>query len=94
MTYIRFFSVLYWFAPFLKFEPLPSENPRCAPAECIKDLTNFEKTIKKQKVITSATQLKKYKIKGDEKGEIKTMMCDLFRSILLLSKKKLTWQKF
>ena len=32
MTYIRFFFVLYWFAPFLKFGPLPSENPRCAPA--------------------------------------------------------------
>ena len=31
MTYIRFFYVLYWFAPFLKFGPLPSENPRCAP---------------------------------------------------------------
>ena len=32
MTYIRFFSVLYWFPPFLKFGALPSENPRCAPA--------------------------------------------------------------
>ena len=31
-TYICFFFVLYWFAPFLKFGPLPSENPRCAPA--------------------------------------------------------------
>ena len=31
MTYIRFFFVLYWFAPFLKFGPLPSGNPRCAP---------------------------------------------------------------
>ena len=31
MTYIRFFFVLYWFAPFLKFGPLPYENPRCAP---------------------------------------------------------------
>ena len=31
MTYIRFFSPLYWFAPFLKFGPLPSENSRCAP---------------------------------------------------------------
>ena len=30
MTYIRFFFVLYWFAPFLKFGPLLSENPRCA----------------------------------------------------------------
>ena len=31
MTYIRFFFVLYWFDPFLKFGLLPSENPRCAP---------------------------------------------------------------
>ena len=31
MTYIRLFFVLYWFAPFLKFGPLPSENPRCGP---------------------------------------------------------------
>ena len=31
MTYIRFFFVLYWFTPFLKFGHLPSENPRCAP---------------------------------------------------------------
>ena len=31
MTYIRFFFVFYWFAPFLKFGPLPSENLRCAP---------------------------------------------------------------
>ena len=31
MNYIRFFFVLYWFAPFLKFGPLPSENRRCAP---------------------------------------------------------------
>ena len=30
MTYIRFFFVLYWFAPFLKFGPLPSGSPRCA----------------------------------------------------------------
>ena len=29
MNYIRFLFVLYWFAPFLKFGPLPSENPRC-----------------------------------------------------------------
>ena len=27
-----FFFVLCWFASFLKFGPLPSENPRCAPA--------------------------------------------------------------
>ena len=33
MTYIRFFFVLYWFALFLKFGPLPSQNPRCAPVE-------------------------------------------------------------
>ena len=33
MTYICFFFVLYWFAPFLKFGPLPSENPRCAPEQ-------------------------------------------------------------
>ena len=31
MTYIRFFFILYWFVLFLKFGPLPSENPRCAP---------------------------------------------------------------
>ena len=31
MTYIRFFFVLYWFALFLNFGSLPSENPRCAP---------------------------------------------------------------
>ena len=31
MTYIRFFLVLYWFATFLKFETLPSKNPRYAP---------------------------------------------------------------
>ena len=30
MNYIRFLFVLYWFAPFLKFGTLPSENPRCA----------------------------------------------------------------
>ena len=27
-----FFFVLYWFTSFLKFGPLPSENPKCAPA--------------------------------------------------------------
>ena len=32
MTYIRLIFVLYWFAPFLKFGPQPSENPRCSPA--------------------------------------------------------------
>ena len=26
MIYIRFFFVLYWVAPFLKFGPLPSKN--------------------------------------------------------------------
>ena len=26
MIYIRFFFVLYWVAPFLKFRPLPSKN--------------------------------------------------------------------
>ena len=31
MTYICFFFVLYWFASYLKFGPLPSESPRCAP---------------------------------------------------------------
>ena len=31
MTYIRFFFVLYWFAPFLKFGLLPSKNSRCVP---------------------------------------------------------------
>ena len=29
MTFIRFLFVLYWFAPFLKFGPLPSGNTRC-----------------------------------------------------------------
>ena len=29
MTYIE----LYWFFPFLKFGPLPPENPRYAPAK-------------------------------------------------------------
>ena len=33
MTYICFFFVLHWFATFLKFGPLPSENPRCAPEQ-------------------------------------------------------------
>ena len=32
MACIRFFFVLYWFALFLKFGPLPSKNARCAPA--------------------------------------------------------------
>ena len=31
MTYICFFFVLYWFALSLKFGPLSSKNPRCAP---------------------------------------------------------------
>ena len=31
MNYIRFLFVLYWFAPFLKFGPLPPENRRCVP---------------------------------------------------------------
>ena len=31
MTYIYFFFVSYWFALFLKFGPLTSENPRCLP---------------------------------------------------------------
>ena len=31
MTYNRLFFVLYWFAPFLKFDPLPFKNPRCGP---------------------------------------------------------------
>ena len=35
MTYICFFFVLYWFALFLKFGPLPSENPRCMPGSYI-----------------------------------------------------------
>ena len=34
MTYIRFFFVLYWVAPFLMFRPLPSKNPRCTPVLC------------------------------------------------------------
>ena len=56
--------------------------------QCTKDPANFEKPIKKQKVITFATQLKKYEIKSDEKGEITTMMRDLFGSILALSLQK------
>ena len=32
MNYICFLFVLHWFSPFLKFESLPSENPRCAPS--------------------------------------------------------------
>ena len=33
MTDVCFFFVLYWFTPFVwSFGPLPSENPRCAPA--------------------------------------------------------------
>ena len=31
MTYIHFFLILYWFAPFLKFGPLPPENPSWGP---------------------------------------------------------------
>ena len=31
ITYIRFFFVLYWFGPYLKFGSLPSENPIRAP---------------------------------------------------------------
>ena len=31
-----FFFVLYCFVPFLKFVPLPSENPRCASAMVLK----------------------------------------------------------
>lgn len=53
-------------------------------SKCIKDPVNFKKPIKKQKVVTFATQLKKYEIKGDEKGEI-TMIRGLFVSILVLS---------
>ena len=47
-------------------------------SKCVKDPANFKKPIKKQKAITFATQLKKYKIKGDEKGEITTMIRGLF----------------
>ena len=36
MTYIRFFFVLYWFSPFLKFGFLPSENPRFSPGLALK----------------------------------------------------------
>ena len=31
MNYIRFLFLLYWFALFLKFGPLSSENPPCMP---------------------------------------------------------------
>ena len=54
--------------------------------------TSIKKPIKKQKLIIFVTQLKKYKIKVDEKGEITTMMRDLGGIILALSlQKKLTW---
>ena len=35
MNYIRFFFVLHWFVPFVKFGPLPYENHRCAPVKNI-----------------------------------------------------------
>ena len=31
ITHIPFFFLLYWFAHFLKFGPLPSDNSRCRP---------------------------------------------------------------
>ena len=42
MTYICLIFVLYWFPPFLKFGPLPSENPRCVPGEAGQDATWIE----------------------------------------------------
>ena len=69
----------------LSFQEIGASAKEKFVSHCIKDPANFEKPIKKQKVITFATQLKKYKIKGDEKGEITTMMHDLFGSILVLS---------
>ena len=61
MTYIRFFLVLYWFAPFLKFGPLPSENPRCATDEKTEhDYTRFKF---KSKVKTCNKQRSPLKVK-------------------------------
>ena len=50
MTYIRFFFALYWFAPFLKFGTLPSENPRCAPAaKLLVGMRNLQDTFETRK---------------------------------------------
>ena len=74
----------------LSFQEIGASAKEKFVSECIKSANpaNFEKPIRKQKVITFVTQLKKYKIKADEKGEITTMMCDLFGSILVLSLQK------
>ena len=42
----------------------------------------------RNKVITFVTQLKKCKMKGNEKGELTVVMHDLFGSILVLSLQK------
>ena len=60
MAYIHFFLVLYWFVPFLKFGPLPSQNPRCAPVQdgySFKgvSLTSLEKKIWSQHLISETT---------------------------------------
>ena len=67
MIYIRFFFVLYWFALFLKFGPLPSENPRCASAGKHK--------LSKNKLMGWASKYKlgaearKYKLRAEGQGQ-------------------------
>ena len=68
----------------LPFQEIGASAKEKFVSKCIKDPANFKKPIKKQKVVIFATQLKKYKIKGDEKGEI-AMIRGLFVSILVLS---------
>ena len=49
MNYIRFLFVLYCFATFLKFGPLPSQNPRCAPVfgkNASREILSFLKTFR------------------------------------------------
>ena len=38
---IRFFFVLYWIVPFLKFRPIPSEKPRCVPGASNKSYKKY-----------------------------------------------------
>ena len=70
----------------LPFQEIGASAKEKFVSKCVKDPANFKKPIKKQKAITFATQLKKYKIKGDEKGEITTMIRGLF--VNLYKKKK------
>ena len=72
----------------LPFQEIDTSAKEKFVLECIKDPASFEKHIKKQKVVTSATQLKKYKIKGNGKSESTTMIRDLSGSILVLSLQK------